>query len=76
MPRLLLLLLLLLLQEPIEFDWITLVLATKQQGPLVGKGISCVLPCSMGPYCQWLPQISISDVGELWGPQSWQPGDP
>ncbi len=45
------------------------VLATKEQWPLAGKGISCIKPfCprTMGHYYNWLPQISIT----LWGSSS------
>ncbi len=59
------------LQETIIFCWITLVLATKLPGqPHAQAGISCVKPRTIGTYPRWLPQISITLRGELWGPNS------
>jgi hypothetical protein len=57
----------LLLQDVITFCWITQALAGH---PLPQAGISCVKPRTMGTYCNWMPQISITMKGELWGPNS------
>lgn len=50
--------------------WIVVVLAHKQAGPLVGKGISCARPRSRSSTCNWFHQISITLRGRLAGPNS------
>jgi hypothetical protein len=59
------------MQRRISFGWITQVLATKLPGhPLAGNGISAVNPQTRGQYCSWAPQISITLLGELAGPNT------
>ncbi len=43
-----------------RFCWLTLVLATKQDAPYAGPGISPVRPQSRPHRRQWVPQISIT----------------
>jgi hypothetical protein len=38
--------------------------------PLEGKGISHVHPQTAGTFCPWKPQVSITLLGELGGPNT------